>query len=328
VGKSMTLIVTNLLTDGGTTNNFWSLGSANGGAGIATGLIMPVKPAVCDLSGTTITNYATAGTLVNELWSGQDRGANNSGYTNNAEIGQMVFDAAGAYPHTEYYFAGSGVSNAIYVDNLMLTNFAAILDSSNNVSSFVFSNNLIIYYAQAIANGVSVAEKLNHKNADHLRWVPTYAGNFSSVQLVYPPGVTNVINAALASSSSIDSDGDGIVNVLDPTPVFVPGEMNFALSVTNLPPKTVKIQWTTVANATNYVYYTTNLLSSNWLPYTNFGFYYYGQNVAVAKAANTNAFASPQPYPGPSTNVWVYDVLTNTPHFYRVTVQPWLTFPF
>ena len=328
VGKSMTLIATNLLTDGGTTNNFWSLGSANGGAGIATGLIMPVKPTVCDLLGTTITNYATAGTLVNELWSGQDKGANNSGYTNNAAIGQMVFDAQGAYPHTEYYFAGSGISNAIYVDNLTLTNFAAVLDSSNNVSSFVFSNNLVIYYAQATANGVPVAEKLNHKNADHLRWIPTYTGNFSTVQLVYPPGVTNIINAGLAGSSSIDSDGDGIVNALDPTPVFVPGQMNFALSVTNLPPKTVKIQWTTIAHATNYIYYTTNLLSAAWMPYTNFNFYYYGQGVAVAKAPNTNAFASPQSYPGPSTNVWVYDVLTNTPHFYRVTVQPWLTFPF
>jgi len=38
----------------------------------------------------------------------------------------------------------------------------------------------VIYYAQAVMNGVSVAEKMNHKNSNRLRWVPMYAGYFSS----------------------------------------------------------------------------------------------------------------------------------------------------
>ena len=211
IGKSFNLVATNLLTDYGATSNFWSLGSANNGAGIASGFYLPVKPVSGDLLGTTITNIATAGTLINDTWSGQDRGAVNAGFNNNAAIGQLIFDAKGADPKTQFFFAGSsgvaGVTNAIYVDSLTLLEYATNVDASYNVKSFVFSNNLVIYYAQAMANGVSVAEMLNHKNGDHLRWVPTYAGFFSSTNLVYPPGVTNTVNAALAQSTNIDSDG-------------------------------------------------------------------------------------------------------------------------
>ncbi len=344
IGKSFNLVATNLLTDYGATSNFWSLGSANGGAGIASGIFLPIKPVAGDLLGTTISNIATAGTLINNTWSGQDRGAVNAGFSNNVAIGQLMCDAKGANPHTQFYFAGNGLvpTNAIYVDNLVLQEYATNVDADYNVKSLVFCtnkvsnvavSNLVIYYAQAMINGVSVAEKLNHKNGDHLRWIPTYAGYFSSTNLVYPPGVTNTVNAALAQSSSIDSDGDGIVNSVDATPFFVTALLNFTIAKTNSTPKGVRLEWQTIPNGTNYIFYSTNLLDP-WQPFTNFGKFYYGNNVGVTNYPHSNFFPSPlvlptnPPINDLRTNVWVFDVITNTPHFYRVMVQPWLTYPY
>ena len=123
---------------------------------------------------------------------------------------------------------------------------------------------MTIYYAQAMLNGFSVAEKLNGLNGGHLRWVPQYAGHFSSVTLVYG-GATITVNAALRNSTDIDSDGDGINNAYDPTPFFLPSQMMFSLSLTNKPlPHTPLLRWRSVPASTNYVQYTTNLLSGNW----------------------------------------------------------------
>ena len=95
--------------------------------------------------------------------------------------------------------------------------------------------------------------------------------------------------------------------------------MNFNLTVTNL---SVRVQWTTVPNATNSIYYRTNLTTGGWLPFTNFGSYYYGNNLSVPNATQSNTFVSPQVYPSPAANVWVFDAVTNNPHYYRVLVQP------
>ena len=100
VGKGLTIVATNLLTDGSSPASFWSLGTGNSGSGIAYGLNLTTKPLAGDLLGTTITNVATAGSLVNELWSGQDRGYSVTGYSNNAAIGQLIFDARGNIPLT------------------------------------------------------------------------------------------------------------------------------------------------------------------------------------------------------------------------------------
>jgi hypothetical protein len=96
-----------------------------------------------------------------------------------------------------------------------------------------------------------------------------------------------------------------------------------------------RLQWTTIPNATNAIWYTTNLFSTNWLALTNFSNWYYGNNVAVTNAAHLNSFHSPQVYvnnaslPDNSqqTNVWVFDAITNAPRYYKVVVSPWLNFP-
>lgn len=322
-GRSLTILATNLLTDGalpggnacggGLSNgNFWVVGSlANTGDGFS----LPVKPLMGDLLGTTITNIAPGNKSIVDLWAGLDRGASVTGFSNNAAIGHLVLDAFGSAPSNgRFTFNGADVisGNAIYVDEIEFRDYSTNKDANFNMQGITFNPNLVIYFAQAIINNQSVAEKLDKKNtngaATHFRWVPSYAGIFSGTNLVYPDGTTNCVNAALAQSTSIDSDGDGIPNATDPTPFFVASQINFNLTVTNIPPRFARLTWTTPTGGTNTVYYKTNLLSPTWLVLTN--------------------FASPQIYPAPPTTVKVLDpVGTNGTRFYRVSVLPWLTYP-
>ncbi|MGO8743817.1 MAG: hypothetical protein ACLQUR_15645 [Limisphaerales bacterium] len=329
-GRSLTLQVTNQLTDTGVTNgNTWSVGG-----GSLVGLNLPILPNLpgnpanrSDLAGTTIFMTApTPNKQVVSTWAATNYGVSTAGYTNNVAIGRLFLDGLGT--NSSFKFTGTGTSNAMYVDYLELRDQATNRDASgSNFTALALSPNMVIYYAQAVIDGVSVAEKMDQKNSGHLRWVPEYAGYFSSTNIVYPNGTTNgPFNAALAESLDIDSNGNGSANGNDPAPFFVPSEVNFTPTLTNRPPWSVRLQWATIPLATNYVYYRTNLLSPNWLPLTNFNNYYYGANVAVTNSAHTNWFVSPQPYPSGATNVWVFDVVTNVPHFYRVMVLPWLTY--
>jgi hypothetical protein len=343
--RSLTLTVTNELTDTGVTNNsFWWVGAGS----VGSGLNLPIKPLSGDLLGTTITLYGPTNRVINNVWAGHDYGISNAGYTNNEAVGQLIFDVSTpTVPghNAVLTFNAVGVSNALYVDSLILTNFATQGNATNhfNFPWLKINTNMVIYYAQALANGVSVAEEIDNQsrfgaNGGRLRWVYTYAGYFSSTNYVYTnldsSTFTNTVNEALAQSTTIDSDSDGLPNNIDPTPFFLPSELNVTVKVTNLPPQCVTVQWTTIPNATNYIYYATNMMSTNWLAFTNFNNWYYGNHVAVTNAAHVNYFRSPQVYINNSTlpdnsqqtNVWVHDVITNVPHFYKVVVDPWLNF--
>ena len=323
-GKSLTLTATNLLTDDGVFyGNYLTLGANYTGYSTGAGLVLPTKPTYGDLLGSDIYVSAISGVKINNTWAGQDRSYSNTGFSNNVAIGLLELDAQAG--NSKFYFTGTTNSNAIYVDCLQLWDFADTNYSvGSNLTALVFNTNLVIYYAQAFdAAGDSVAEAINGWNTNHLRWVPTYAGLFSSTSL----DGTNNVNAALAVSPDIDSNGNGIPNNVDPNPFFYSSAVNFAGMLTNGSPQSMKLQWMTIPNATNYIYYKTNLLSPTWLPLTNFNNYYYSTNKAVAHAVQLNWFSSPPPLPGPATNVWIFDPLTNTPHFYRVVVQPWLNYP-
>jgi hypothetical protein len=202
-------------------------------------------------------------------------------------------------------FTGTGTSNAIYIDYLELRDQATNLDTHGNPIAFTNSPNLVIYYAQAVMEGVSVAELLNHENNNHLRWVPAYAGHFSSTNLFYA-GSTNTINIALAESRDIDSSGTGQVNANNSEPIFVAGQVNFSVTVTNVPPLETKLVWNTIPNATNYVFSTTNLASANWITLTN--------------------FVTPSTPSDQVTDVF-YDTVTNSTitKYYRVRVDPNVT---
>ena len=295
VGKSFTLVATNVLSDAISTNgNFWMLGSGSAGSGFATGLVLPIKPAQGDLLNTTITNIAPYGTAVTNTWSGRDFGKSNSGFTNNAAIGWLCLDGLAVTPRSYFGFSGTGVSNAIYVDCLELRDAATNAPAGNNSlnpTNLVFNTNLVIYYAQALISGQSAAKKLDHGDNDHLRWVASYAGRFSSTALVNADGTTNIVNAALAAYYGNN-----------PAAFFVSSEVKLSVSVTNVPPKKVKLSWYSILGATNYVYYRTNLAVSTWQPLTN--------------------FVSPLSGPISPTNLTVLDAITATPRFYQVQVVP------
>jgi hypothetical protein len=348
--RSLTLTVTNLLTDSGpspTNGNIWQVGSAS----VGSGFNLPIKPATGDLLGTMITLIAPTNRTVASVWAGVDRGLSTAGYANNAAVGQLTMDVINPAVNGHngvLTFSGAGISNALYIDELILTNFATHGSNSANYNFpwLKINTNMFVYFAQALANGSSVAEAIDDAsrigaNGGRLRWIYSYAGYFSSTNIVYTNAdmtlTTNTFNAALAESPTIDSDSDGFANLIDPTPFFVPSQIKLTATITNVPPKMVKVQWTTIPNATNFVYYTTNLMATNWLPFTNFSHWYFGNSVPVTNSTHGNSFHSPQVYissPPPGspdnfqqTNVWILDSITNVPHYYKVTVWPWLDFP-
>jgi hypothetical protein len=306
----------NLIAGGLTNGNIWVVGSAAIG-NIDSGFNTYVNPFNGDLLGTTVTNIAPANKVIANTWAGVDRSYNISGFQNNLAVGHLVLDAGQAGSFT---FSGTGSTNSMYVDCLELRDWATNLDLNLNPRALKFANGFNLYYAQAIINGVSVATKLNGKglnltgggSTNHLRWVPEYAGYFSYTNLVYPNGTTNAVNAALAQDSSVASGGVYINGVLQPnsvlpTQIFVPSEINLAIGITN--GGAHRLTWNIPATGTNYyVQYLTNLMNPTWLTLTNF-------NIATNRI------------PTAATNVVFVDTNHTVTRFYRVVVQPWLTYP-
>jgi len=316
--RSLTLIATNLLTDGIApgldilTNgdviggNIWTVGTNS----IGIGLNMPIKPSVGDLLGTTITNYAPVNKNVVNTWAAGDFGVSTAGYSNNAAIGRLILDALGTAPGTQFTFKGVGAGNAIYVDYLELRDGATNRDINGNVNSLAINTNLVIYYARAVINGLDASQKLDHKNNERLRWVSSYMGYFSSTNLIYPDGSTNTFNVGLAGNPQIDSDGDGTPNASDPTPFFIASMINQTGYATNNPNPVMVVIWDTIPLGTNYVLYSTNVGGP-------FDF-----NHIAAQ------FVSPMPYPGPIASVSTNFPQMSPPLYYKVAVYPWLTYPF
>jgi hypothetical protein len=60
------------------------------------------------------------------------------------------------------------------------------------------------------------------------------------------------------------------MNAMDTTPFFTASSINPSITMTNLPPKVPLLQWTTLAQATNFVYFATSFPSTNWTLVTNF----------------------------------------------------------
>ena len=174
------------------TGNLTDMGCSSGNTlACGHGFNLPLKPATGDLPGTSIQSTAASQTIVTTLWAGVDYGATNSGYTNNVAIGRLILDAQGT--NSSFRFNGAGVSNAIYVDSLVLLDYASYTnhDANGNMPMIVINPNLVIYYADAInGDGEDVTKKLNHKNGNHFQWVTNYTGCFASS----PPSITtNVV---------------------------------------------------------------------------------------------------------------------------------------
>lgn len=258
-GRRLTLNVRDLLTDTGVSNaNFWAVGR---------GIHLPVKPAMGDLLGTTIEDTAPPAADVRHLWAAEDRGCVPEGFTNNAALGRLILDGG---TNSQFTFTGAGVANAIYVDYIELRNFATNIDFFGNLTALEVSPNMRIYYGQVMADGISVAERLSGSHGGRLCWVADYAGIWSGTNVVYPDGTTNRFNTALVQSCNLDSDGDGLVNCVDPTPILRPQDIVLTVSVVAQPQLGAQLSWTTVPNSTNYVYYKTSLAGTDWQVLTNF----------------------------------------------------------
>lgn len=217
-GRRLSLTVTNYLDDGGFTNgSVWVVGSGNSSVpGIS--LRLPRKPVAANLLGTTITNIAPPNADSRVVWDGQDLGPTAAGYANNGAIGRLILDARN--DNSVFTFAPAGVSGAIYVDYLELRNFATNYGGSSNFTAIAIAPNMKVYYAQAVdGEGRPLAARLNGLNNGRLVWASSYAGYFSSTNMVYPDGSTNRVNYALVTSCGLDSDGDGIPNCADSDPV-------------------------------------------------------------------------------------------------------------
>jgi hypothetical protein len=306
-GGSLNLYVTNSLVGGnGLTNaNIFTAGD---------GFNLLLKPDTGDLLGTTVTNFSPPYARTLNFWSGEDRGSNNAGYVDNVAIGRLILNG---YTNASLRFIGTGDQNAMYVDLLELQGTTTNIgfDGTGYVlPNLVIDDNMTIYFAQVTIGGQSWAEKFNGANHGRLVWLGSYAGNYSSVTLSY----TNVlgsnlfytINSALRNSTFIDSDGDGLVNAVDPTPLGDPPAavlissfsaplVGLRVAITNKPTRTALISWNTIPNSTNHLYFKNTYATNKWQTLTNFV------------------------YKGPAGRVTVKDPMkTASPRYYRVRIDP------
>jgi hypothetical protein len=260
-GHSLVIFATNSLSDGGpASGNVWTAG--------VLGFNLTFEPPVASLLGTTITDTAPAYASVACQWAGRDLGPVAAGYSNNAALGRLILD--GGTPASSFVFNAPAGNNALYVDYLEFRNNLTNFDSSGSLANLYFGPGMKIYYAQLIINGVSWAEKLNHQNGGGLNWVSAYAGAFSSTNLIYPDGTTNLLNLALVQSCDLDSNGNGIANCQDPAPVFVQSEVGLAAALTNAPPHEIVLSWNSIPYSTNSVLFKPSLTATNWQLLTNF----------------------------------------------------------
>jgi hypothetical protein len=267
-GDQLYFYVTGSLFDaGGSSSNVLTCGN---------GFDLAVKPVTGDLLGTKLETTTPVFAAVDHYWSGVNLGTSPYGYTNNEAVGQLVLDEG---TDSEFLFHATGVTNAIYVDLLDLSQCPDFLDPD----VLTIDPNFFIYYAAiklpasftvpANTNGISQEpeEYMNGQFGGHLRWVSGFAGPNSSVDVLIN-GQTVKVNQALRYSKIIDSNGNGIPNYYDPNPFNVPPVVLSGLVVTNSPPPAKKfaISWPAAANTVYQVQYSTNLFPASWLPLQNY----------------------------------------------------------
>lgn len=263
------------------TNSFGDFEGVSTNLWQATGGIkVPTEPfELGDLMGTHV--YLSGGTfwISPVVWAGQDRGPTVDGFANNLALSKLTLDGAAG---NLFHFSAAGISNAIYVDYLELLN-----DATNFNFALGVDSNFTIYFADSNIS----AEKLDETTQGRVRWVSDFTGPNSSTNITYPNGVTYTFNAALVRSRDLDSDGDGIVNALDCTPVAVTGFDStqpcagfaplaksvaysadaIALSIAlEKEAGQVRLEWDAAAGSANTVEFTDSLAGGAWQTLTNF----------------------------------------------------------
>jgi hypothetical protein len=201
------------------TNSLFDAGGNSGNVfRVQNGFNLQAKPQTGDLLGTTFETIApdVPSVLIDHTWAAVDRGATTAGYTNNTALGRLVLTAQSPDPF--FYFAGTGTSNALYVDELDLIDLG-----TDYQDKLAIDPSLVIYYAAAKLGftppGLQTPEEyLDGQFDNRLRWVRDFTGPNSSVDVVINGNQTIKVNRALRNSKIIDSDGDGVPNFFDLTP--------------------------------------------------------------------------------------------------------------
>jgi hypothetical protein len=253
------------------------------------GVRMLTLPAVSDLLGTRITSRVAPFAEASHVWSGADFKATPLGFNNNLALGKLTLDAGEFSLMT--FASPTGAKCALYVDYLELLN-----NATNYNTALQIDESLTVYFANA---NVSPG-KLDGRHGGRLRWVKTFAGPLSSTNITYPSGRTYTFNSALVSDKDLDSDGDGIVNGDDPTPIYSEDHIDLRVALTTAPARRAVISWFALGGSTSEVEYKTSFNSSNW------------QSLSVV---NSGASAE---------RLTVTDPIPNTvqQRFYRVRVYP------
>ena len=246
----MVIAVTNSFNDGspGATNNWLT----------TFGIQVLRRPTSGSLTNTIIRSVADAHATPSHIWPAQDRGPYKAGYSNNLAVGKLVLDGT---VNSTFIFGGLTAGNAIYVDYLELKNGATNYNTQLNIAS-----DFTIYFADCNIP----PDKLDGAKNGRLRWVRNYIGAFSSTNITYPSGRTYTFNAGLVRSTDIDSDGDGPVNSIDPTPIYTDEDIGLTIASVNVPPLNVAITWKALFSSTNILEYNTNVNGLNWMTLTSF----------------------------------------------------------
>ncbi len=199
-GQRLLIDVSDVLTDSGPgSENLLSVGD---------GFIMQARPSAGDLLGTTIESTVPRFSRIDHVWSSEDRGAIAAGFENNSAIGQLILSAPRG---SQVRFLPANVPSAIYVDRLELQSELA----NDWRNGLLIGEGMVLYFADANLP----VEELDGALEGRLRWVRSYAGENSSVDIIISEtGRTVRVNRGFRESLTIDSDGDGTANGIDPTP--------------------------------------------------------------------------------------------------------------
>src|SRR6185436_9738949 len=180
--------------------------------------------------------------------------ATREGFANNVAIGRLQLDRG---PFAQYVFKGTstnGGKNAIYVDRLELSDsIANDLDHALSINP-----NFTIYFADA---NVPVTQ-LDNRLGGRLRWVSSFAGPTSGIDVALPGGTTIRVNKNLRQSLVIDSDGDGIPNGVDES--IFGGPKILSTRIVSGTPRSAIISFQAAAGTTYTAQYTLNIITPSW----------------------------------------------------------------
>lgn len=251
---SLTLSVTNRLVDSGVeATNFWS---------VTSGFNVLRRPTTSDLFGTYLRSTSPKFELVEHLWAGEERGVVSSGFSNNLAVGKLILDGG---DRSLFRFTGVATTNALYVDYLELVNYATNISTADS-RLLSIAPNMTIYFANA---NVPVS-RIDGAAGGRLRWVQSFAGPLSSTNITYPSGSNYTFNVALVRSKDLDSDGDGIVNSDDETPVYVAESAVLSVSLAGGQDLRALLSWNALAYSSNYVEFKASAFEGDWQVLTNF----------------------------------------------------------